>query len=191
LSHYIAAPSVYAAAAAPDPDTLTHDQAMADTEHISKWRAAAEMEIQTLKRMGTWIEVPQTEATSKILPGTWAYRCKRSPDGEIKKYKARYCIRGDLQEGVFNTYIPLISWSTVRVLLAFTLTFGWTTCSIDFASAFVQAKLKDPVWIHLPHGFRSLKGPNTCLRLVKSLYGLSVRPVCGLNTSQTAFMPLD
>jgi hypothetical protein len=27
LSHFIAAPSVYAAAAAPDPDTLTHDQA--------------------------------------------------------------------------------------------------------------------------------------------------------------------
>jgi hypothetical protein len=59
--------------------------------------------------MGTWIEVPQTEATSKILPGTWAYRCKRSPDGKIKKYKARYCVRGDLQEGVFNTYSPLVS----------------------------------------------------------------------------------
>jgi hypothetical protein len=149
---------------------------MADTEHVSKWRAAAETEIRTLERMGTWVEVPQTEATSKILPGTWAYRRKRSPDGEIKKYKARYCVRGDLQEGVFNTYSPLVSWSTVRVLLAFALTFGWTTCSIDFASAFVQAKLKDPVWIHLPRGFRSSKGDGMCLRLVKSLYGLSVAP---------------
>jgi hypothetical protein len=176
LSHFIAAPSVYAAAAAPDPDTLTHDQAMADTEHVSKWRAAAETEIRTLEQMGTWIEVPQTEASSQILPGTWAYRRKRSPDGEIKKYKARYCVRGDLQEGVFNTYSPLVSWSTVRVLLAFALTFGWTTCSIDFASAFVQAKLKDPVWIHLPRGFRSARGDGMCLRLVKSLYGLSVAP---------------
>jgi hypothetical protein len=60
---------------------------MADIEHVSKWRAAAETEIRTLKRMGTWIEVPIAEATTKALPGTWAYRCRRSPDGEIKKTK--------------------------------------------------------------------------------------------------------
>jgi hypothetical protein len=149
---------------------------MADTERVSKWRAAAEMEIRTLERMGTWIEVPITEATTKVLPGTWAYRCKRSPDGEIKKYKARYCIHGDQKEGIFNTYSSLVSWSMVWVLLAFALTFGWTTCSIYFSSAFVQAKLKDPVWIHLPRGFRSSKGPQTCLQLVKSPYGLSVAP---------------
>jgi hypothetical protein len=116
------------------------------------------------------------EASEKILPGTWAYRCKRSLDGEIKKYNARSCVRGHLQEGVFNTYSPLVSWSMLRLLLAFALTFVWTTCSIDFASGFVQAKLKDPVWIHLPRGFRSSKGDRTCLRLVKSLYGLSVAP---------------
>jgi hypothetical protein len=125
---------------------------MADTKHVSKWRAAAETEIRNLERMGTWVEVPMAEATSKILPGTWAYRCRRSPDGEIKKNKALYCICRDLQEDVFNTYSPLVSWSTVRVMFA--LTFGWTTFSIDFTSVFVQAKLKDPVWIHLPHGFR-------------------------------------
>jgi hypothetical protein len=60
LSHFIAAPSIYAAAAAPDPDTFRHDQAMADTEHVSKWRAAAATEIRTLEWMGTWKEVPQT-----------------------------------------------------------------------------------------------------------------------------------
>jgi hypothetical protein len=109
--------------------------------------------------MGMWVEVPMTKATTKILPVTWATRHKHSPDGKIKKYKARYCVHGDLQEGIFNTYSPLVSWSTVWVLLAFDLTFGWTTCWIDFVSAFVQAKLKDPVCIHLPHGFRSSKGP--------------------------------
>jgi hypothetical protein len=61
-------------------------------------------------------------------------------------------------------------------MLVFALTFGWVTCSIDFASAFVQAKLKEPVWIHLPRGFKSARGEKMCLRLVKSLYGLSVAP---------------
>jgi hypothetical protein len=83
---------------------------MADTQHVSKWCAAAETEIQTLERMGTWVEVPITDATTKILPVPWAYRCKRSPDREIEKYKARYCVHGDLQEGIFNTYSPLVSW---------------------------------------------------------------------------------
>jgi hypothetical protein len=59
------------------------------TPSTSPSDAAAETEIITLEQMGTWIEVPMTKATSKILPGMWAYRCKGLPDGEIKKYKAR------------------------------------------------------------------------------------------------------
>ena len=48
------------------------------------------------------------------------------------------------------------------------------TCTIDFVNAFVQAVLTTPVWIHLPRGFRSSRGGNTCLRL--SLYGLRTAP---------------
>ncbi len=46
------------------------------------------------------------------------------------------------------------------------------------SSAFVQANLTDPVWIHMPRGFKSDQPSDqrTCLRLVKSLYGLSVTP---------------
>jgi hypothetical protein len=51
LSPNILALNIYAAVVS-DLDTLTPDQAMADTEHISKWCAAAEAEIQTLKRIG-------------------------------------------------------------------------------------------------------------------------------------------
>jgi hypothetical protein len=116
-SHNLVAPSIYAAAAS-DLNTLFYDQAMAD-EHADKWRAAAEAEIRTLEHMGTWIDVPVTEANDKILPGTWAYRRKRSLDGEIKKFKAHYCVRGDLQEGVFETYSPLVAWPTIRFMLVF------------------------------------------------------------------------
>jgi Reverse transcriptase (RNA-dependent DNA polymerase) len=113
------------------------------------------------------VEVP----TSRIIPGTWAFRRKRSTDGEVKKYKAHFCVRGDLQEGTFNTYSPLVAWSTVRFLLVFALSFNWITTSINIAP-FVQATLNQPVWIHLPCGYHSNLGPNTCLHLVKSLHGL-------------------
>jgi hypothetical protein len=165
-------------AAPTDPDTLSFDQAMADTANVTKWMEAAAKEIVSLEKNGTWREVDIGEATTKILPGTWVFRRKRSPDGEITKYKARYCVRGDLEEGEPETYAPVVAWSSVRLFLVLSLTLGWATCSIDFSSAFVQANLAVPVWIHMPRGFKSEQQAvrRTCLRLVKSLYGLSVAP---------------
>jgi hypothetical protein len=162
-------------ATASDPDTLTFDEAMADPDR-PKWLEASEKEIRSLEEKGTWVEVGIDEATSKILPGTWVFRRKRSPDGVIKKYKARYCVRGDLQEGEFSTFAPVVSWPTVRLFLVMALSLGWETCSIDFSNAFVQAKLDQPVWIHLPRGFRATGNQRMCLRLIKSLYGLTVAP---------------
>ena len=162
-------------AASSDPDTLSYDEAMRDVD-ADKWLDAAESEIHSLERQGTWVEVPINEAQSKILPVTWVFRRKRTPDGQIKKYKARYCVRGDLQEGEFETFAPVVAWSTVIFFLVFLLTFEWKTCSIDFANAFVQAPLHDPVWIYLSRGFRSGKQQAVCLKLLKSLYGLSTAP---------------
>jgi hypothetical protein len=56
------------------------------------------------------------------------------------------------------------------------MTMHWVTCSIDFSNAFVQAKLNEPVWTHLPRGFLAPGRTKTCLRLKKSLYGLSIAP---------------
>jgi hypothetical protein len=99
-----------------------------------------------------------------------------TPDGEIKKWNGRFCVHGDLQEDDFETFAPLVAWATVRLFLVLSLVLEWQTVSVDFASAFVQAPLKDPIWIHLSRGFRSNLGPKTCLRLKKSLYGLAIAP---------------
>jgi hypothetical protein len=50
------------------------------------------------------------------------------------------------------------------------------TCSIDFSNAFVQAKLKEPIWIHLHHGFWTAGPAKTCLRLIRSQHGISEAP---------------
>ena len=162
-----------------DPDSLSYDEAMADTDNVERWMEAARKEIASLEKNGTWLEVNASEAKSRILPGTWVFKRKRTPDGEISKYKARYCVRGDLEEGEPETFAPVVAWGSVRLFLVLSLTLNWDTCSIDFSSAFVQARLKDPVWIHLPRGFQSSGADSyskRSLRLVKSLYGLSVAP---------------
>ena len=159
-----------------DPDTLSWEQAMNDTEHLDEWMAAALKEISSLELHGTWILDDQNNATSKILPGTWVFRIKRAPDGTIIKFKARYCVRGDLQTEQHETYAPVVGWSTIRLFLILSLLLHWTTKSIDFSQAFVQAMLKNPVWIHLPRGFHTNEGDKKCLKLVKSLYGLAEAP---------------
>ena len=96
-----------------DPDTLTFDEAMADTVNHQGWLEAAANEISALEAKGTWEEVNILQAESKILSGTWVFHRKRTPDGMVSKLKARYCVRGDLQEGKFDTHAQVISWSSI------------------------------------------------------------------------------
>ena len=65
-----------------------------------------------------------------MLKGIWALKLKRLPNETPSKYKARYCVRGDLQtEGVdyFETYDSVVQWSTVRLVLIMILSNGWHT----------------------------------------------------------------
>jgi hypothetical protein len=135
---------------------------MTDTDNKQEWKRAMAQEIQQLEDHGTWEQVPISDAKTTILPLTWVLRRKRSPDDEIKKLKARICMQGDLQEGDYVTFAPVVSWISVNIFLVLSITFHWMTCSIDFSNAFVQATIKEPVWTHLPQGFLS-KGANTCL----------------------------
>ena len=82
-----------------NPDSLSYDEAMAIMGNVERWMEAARKEIASLEKNGTWLEVNASEAKSRILPGTWVFKRKRTPDGEISKYKARYGVRGDLEEG--------------------------------------------------------------------------------------------
>jgi hypothetical protein len=168
--------SALKARAVKDPDTLSFEEAMRSPEK-HQWMQAANGEVTGLEDKQTWTEVPMSEALTKILPGTWVFRKKRSPSGEIRKFKARYCVRGDLEEDdEEDNYAPVVAWTTVRLFLVLCFIMNWTTASIDFTNAFVQSILDTPIWIHIPRGFVSTNGPGTCLRLKRSLYGLKRSP---------------
>jgi hypothetical protein len=84
-------------AAASDPDTLTYEQAMKGGD-ADDFRESARQELRDLMEAKTWKVVNKCQARSRILPGIWVFKRKRSPGtGEIKQYKGRYTVRGDLQ----------------------------------------------------------------------------------------------
>lgn len=176
-------------AATSDPDTLDYDAAMND-QFVDEWRKAAKKEIEQLEAHGTWVLDDISNATSRILPGTWVFKLKRDPDGNPTKFKARYCVRGDLQEGSDDTYAPVTAWPSVRVFLVFAMVMSWTTASIDFSNAFVHATLEKPLWIHLPRGFHAGKPGKFCLRLKRSLYGTRDAPRLFYECASAAFEEL-
>ena len=74
-------------------DNPNWEQAMNGPDRVGYWKAA-ETEIQTLEEKECW-DVIDREPWMNVLPGTWAFKCKRYPDGRIKKFKGRFCARGD------------------------------------------------------------------------------------------------
>ena len=67
------------------------------------------------------------------------------------------------------------------MLLCLTLSQGWVTKQVDFSNAFVQATLKEDVYVSLPEGFEMEEGEDPsnsyALKLNKSLYGLVQSPM--------------
>ncbi len=71
-----------------------------------------ELELATLEALNAW-EVVEYDPPSmpKVIRSTWAFKCKQYPDGLVKKFKARFCARGNMQlEGIdfFEMYAPVV-----------------------------------------------------------------------------------
>ena len=97
-------------------DNPSYKQAMNSPE-ADRWFEVMEVEMKTLEEdFKAWELVPR-EPWMKVLPSIWAFWLKRYPDGLAKKFKARFCVRGDVQEhGVdfFETWAPVVNWTTAR-----------------------------------------------------------------------------
>jgi hypothetical protein len=126
-----------------------------------------------------------------VIPSTWAFKCKRYPDGLVQKLKSQFCAQGDCQiKGVdfFETYAPVLNWQTVQIMLVMSLLLGLQTKQVDYTAASVHADIDgDPNWdlmseqehkqsrvyIQMPEGFQT---PGHVLKLKKSFYGLKQSP---------------
>ena len=82
-------------------------------ENLEEYFKAMGDKIQSLMRRYTWeIVLRKSIADHNVLPGTWSFKCKRKPDWKIRKFKALYCARGDIQNILspkpLNSYYPVV-----------------------------------------------------------------------------------
>jgi hypothetical protein len=125
---------------------------------------AMQAEVQSMFDGDIWEVVPRSEMEShyaaKRAKGQdvkreqimmiWSFKRKRNPDGTLTKFKARLCCHGGQQQWGLNywdTYAPVVSWSSIRILLTLSKLHGMYTKSIDFVQAYPQAKIKTTIFL--------------------------------------------
>ena len=141
-----------------------------------KWIKAAKTEYSQLEEHGTWTTVSEKEPAmveQQILGNRWVFDRKMNEVTNTVMEKARLVVQGFMQipgidyEEVYSAVAMLKSF---RILMAISASLGFVVTKLDFKNAYVQAPLKKTVYMRHPDGFPG--PPGTCLKLIKSLYGL-------------------
>jgi hypothetical protein len=122
----------------------------------------------------------QTEATAatadaEVLPLMWVFTYKFDEDGYLYKFKARICVRGDMQEAWGETYAATLAIKVFRALIALAAAFGLQMFQFDAMNAFLNARLPRKMYCRTPEGFTDKLGE--LLELQRALYGLKEAPL--------------
>ena len=152
-------------------NTPTYHQAMNGSNSTGYMDAMDDKVCSLQNTMKAW-DIVDINDSMKVLGPTWVFRCKLYPYGLVRKLKARFCVRGDQQiEGVdfFETFSPVVSWTTIRLLLILSIHLNLSIMQVDYTSAFLHAALNDEIYIEMSRGY---KVPGKVLKLNRSLYGL-------------------
>ena len=129
-------------------------------------------------------QVPQDQQDKTPIPMVWSMKRKRDPIGFVIKWKARLCAGGHKSKefiDYWQTYSPVVSWNTVRLLIVLALINNWYMQSIDFVLAFPQAPVKTDIYMKPPKVPPNFVIPDlpkpqdrytSVYKLIQNLYGL-------------------
>ena len=161
-----------------DPDTMYLHQAMKQPDK-KEFVDAMVKEVKTHLDKGNFSVIHKSKVPkrSKILPMVWQMKRKRDiKTGKIKKHKARLNVDGSkTTHGIHyhETYAPVASWNSIRMLLILSIVHGWYTKQVDNVLAYPQAPAEKPLYMKIPKGMEVREGNNEdyVLMLHQNVYG--------------------
>ena len=169
-------------------DELTLTQALSDELERPLWMEAIKKELTSLileNEVFEPIEYQQVplEKRNKIFNLLILLKRKRDQFGHISKHKARMVMDGSkaiVGVDVFDTYAPVIDYSTVRLLISLAFGNHWEMYHWDISVAFTNAKAEEETYVRFPSNFPAglfsgYKG-GTIARLKRNLYGSKSAP---------------
>ena len=70
-----------------------------------------------------------------------------------------------------QTYAPVASWETIRLLLTMVLKNNWKTRQLDYVLAFPQAPAERELYMKIPKGIQVDSSTEYVLKVEQNLYG--------------------
>ena len=148
---------ILAMKATADPDTMCLHEAMKEPDR-EEFLKAMQKEIDDQMENGNYDIIKKSEVPKgeKILPAVWQMKRKRDiKTQKVKKYKARLNIDGSRMikgKHYDQTYSPVASWNSIRLLLTMVATQNWKTRQLDYVLAFPQAPVQRDLYMQIPKG---------------------------------------
>ncbi|EED14304.1 conserved hypothetical protein [Talaromyces stipitatus ATCC 10500] len=134
---------------------------------------AAKTEFEALNKKGTFEFVPRPQ-NKHILPLTWVFKYKFDKYGKLSKFKARICVRGDLQQpNELEKRAATLAARNFRLMMALAAIFDLEIVQYDAVNAFINSLLDEEVYTLCPDGF---KQSGKVIKLRRALYGLRRSP---------------
>ena len=109
------------------------------------------------------------------IPCSEVVRVKRGPNGEVQSYRVRIVARGHRQVKGINytkTFLAAAKMPTVHVVLANAAHQDWEIEHVDIKSVYLNAPLKEEIYMQPPRGVLKPGQEGKVLRLLKGLYGV-------------------
>jgi hypothetical protein len=161
-----------------DPSSYQEAINSIDASEREEWLKAVKAEEQSLEKHSVFTDVKEGEITkgTPVIDCKLIFKKKKNSAGKVIRYKARAVAKGYCQRyGIdYNeTFAPVLQGKSVKLMLALTARFDMECKQFDVITAFLNAKMKEKVYVRLPHGFREA---GKIKRLVKALYGTKQAP---------------
>lgn len=144
----------------------------------AQWSKGLHEEFGNLIANDTWelVRIEDVEPGHTVLSGKWVFKIKRGVDGNITRYKARWVVKGYLQQYGIDydqTFAAVIKPMAFRILFALAAMYDLDLEQMDVITAFLNGIIQERIYVHMPPGFTI---PGMVCKLKKALYGLKQSP---------------
>lgn len=146
-----------------------------------QWAQAMTEELDQLHKNNTWelVHKDEIERGHRPLGGKWVYKVKRDVDGNIARFKARWVVKGYLQQFGIDfdqTFAAVVKPMAFRVLFAIAAFYDLQIDQMDVKTAFLYGLIDQLIYVEIPKGMETEANKNMVCKLLKALYGLKQSP---------------
>ena len=119
-----------------------------------EFQLTASQKIEELEKQSIYQIIEKKNQNQAKIPLTWVFKYKFNTDGYLIKFKARLCVRKNLQTTYEKTYAAILTAKTFRIVMIIATTFDMKIHQFDIVNAFINSRLNEEIFCQCSEGFR-------------------------------------